>query len=160
MVLMLRFWSRLETYYQIRWNQVDLDEKEKECNVRRGFEGRTIKLREPHVEHLPHHESPKEEENRFEKWGKGGDGTGEGMGEGTDEGEASVDPPQADPQVDPGTKQDQDGNGVKISLHTLADLLPREKNLVVLEDFPLPSSSYFKRYLSINQCRIVNIDRI
>ena len=31
-------------------------------------------------------------------------------------------------------------------MHTLADLLPREKHLVVLEDFPLPTSSYFKRY--------------
>ena len=40
MVLMLRFWSRLEGLYQIRWSQVDLDLKEKECNVRKGFKGK------------------------------------------------------------------------------------------------------------------------
>ena len=42
MVLMLRFWSRLEGLYQIRWSQVDLDLKEKECNVRKGFKGKII----------------------------------------------------------------------------------------------------------------------
>ena len=40
MVLMLRFWSRLEGLYQIRWSQVDLDVMERECNVRQGFKVR------------------------------------------------------------------------------------------------------------------------